>query len=450
MGGLGFGEVLRGHRRAARLTLEQLADVSGVSARTLSDMERGRSKGPQQRTVTALADALALDQGARQELLELARDGRLRDHWARLSGLCELPRLVEDFTGRAAELIWMSELVYAESASGAGLVGLVSGSGGMGKTTLAIRAAHLLRPSFPDGVFFIDLLGMSPQPASPADALRLLLRALGASQEQIPDDVGERASVYRSLLRDRQALLVLDNAGSEEQVRPLLPGDGRSRALITSKRLLAGLEGVRRLGLGPLSLPEATELLTGILGQRAARAGEPALSQLAELCEGMPLALRIIGNRLVSRPGWDAAELVARLADEEHRLDQFKAGDLKIATAFWMSYEQLADTARRVFRRLAVVPGRDFDAALAAVAGEVPLEVAWDALDELVDLGLLLDSSAGRYRFHDLVRLFARTRLEEEESPAEREALTARVTSWLAANGGRGQAASAASPATAG
>jgi ATP/maltotriose-dependent transcriptional regulator MalT len=199
--------------------------------------------------------------------------------------------------------------------------------------------------------------------------------------------------------------------------------------VITARRLLAGLEGVRRLALGPLSLPEATELLTGILGQRAACDEESALNQLAELCEGMPLALRIIGNRLVSRPGWDAAELAARLADEEHRLDQFKAGDLKIATAFWMSYEQLTDAARRVFRRLAVVPGRDFDAALAAAVGEVPVEVAWDALDELVDLGLLLDSTAGRYRFHDLVRLFARTRLEEEESPADRAALTARVTS---------------------
>ena len=428
---LGFGEVLRGHRRAARLTLEQLAEVSGVSARTLSDMERGRSKGPQHRTVTALADALALEGDARKQLVELARDGRLRDHWTRPAGLCELPRLVDDFTGRAAELVWMSELVYAESAPGAGVVGLITGSGGMGKTTLAIRAAHVLRPNFPGGVFFLDLFGMSQRPAAAADALRLLLRALGLADEQIPEDVPERASVYRSLLRDRHALVVLDNAGSEEQVRPLLPGDGASRALITARRLLAGLEGVRRLALGPLSLPEATELMTGILGQRAACDEESALNQLAELCEGMPLALRIIGNRLVSRPGWDAAELAARLADEEHRLDQFKAGDLKIATAFGMSYEQLADAARRVFRRLAVVPGRDFDAALAAVVGEVPVEVAWDALDELVDLGLLLDSAAGRYRFHDLVRLFARTRLEEEESPAEREALTARVTSWL-------------------
>lgn len=248
---MGFGEVLRGHRRAARLTLEQLAEVSGVSARTLSDMERRRSKGPQHRTVTALADALALDGHARTELVELARDGRLRDHWTRPSGLCELPRLVDDFTGRAAELAWISDLACAEGSPGAGVAGLVTGSGGMGKTTLAIRAAHVVRPGFPGGVFFLDLFGMSPQPAATAGALHLLLRALGVTDEQIPEDVRGRASVYRSLLRDRQALVVLDNAGSEEQVRPLLPGDGASRALITARRPLAGLEGVRRLVLGP-------------------------------------------------------------------------------------------------------------------------------------------------------------------------------------------------------
>jgi transcriptional regulator with XRE-family HTH domain len=428
---LGFGEVLRGHRRAARLTLEQLAEVSGVSARTLSDMERGRSRGPQHRTVTALADALALEGDAREQLVELARDGRLRGRWTRPAGGCELPRVVDDFTGRGAELVWMSELVYAESSQGVGVVGLITGSGGMGKTTLAIRAGHMLRASFPEGVLFLDLLGMSPEPMAAGDALRLLLRALGVADGQVPGDIQERASLYRSLLRDRRVLVVLDNAGSEEQVRPLLPGEGAGRALITAKRLLAGLEGVRRLLLGPLALPEATELLTGILGERAASDGEPALTRLAELSDGMPLALRIIGNRLVSRPGWDAAEFAARLADEEGRLDQFKAGDLKIASAFAMSYEQLADSARRMFRSLAVVPGRDFDAALAAVAGGVPAADAWDALDELVDLGLLHDSAAGRYRFHDLVRLFARTRLQEEEPPAEREALTERVTSWL-------------------
>ncbi|MCX4598023.1 helix-turn-helix domain-containing protein [Streptomyces sp. NBC_01549] len=423
--------MLRAHRRAARLTLERLAEVSGVSARTLSDMERGRSKGPQHRTVTALADALALEGDVRKQLLELAREGRLRDHWTRPTGLCELPRSVDDFTGHATELVWVSELVYAESSPGGGVVGLITGSAGLGKTTFAVRAAHSVRPSFPDGVFFLDLLGMSQRPLAAAEALQLLLRALGVADQQIPGDTQERGSLYRSLLRDRRVLVVLDNAASEEQVRPLLPGGGAGRALITTRRLLSGLEGVRRLVLGPLPLPESTQLLTGILGERSASDGESALSRLAELCGGLPLALRIIGNRLVSRPGWSAAELAARLADEERRLDQFKAGDLKIANAFGMSYEQLTDSARRMFRRLAVVPGQDFDEALAAVVGGVSVEDAWEALDDLVDLGLLYDSATGHYRFHDLVRLFARDRLHKEEAATEREALTARVTSWL-------------------
>jgi tetratricopeptide (TPR) repeat protein len=276
-------------------------------------------------------------------------------------------------------------------------------------------------------VFFLDLFGMSQHPLAVDDALGLLVRALGVTDQQIPGDAQGRASLYRSLLRDRRALVVLDNAGSEEQVRPLLPGEGAGRVLVTTRRLLAGLEGVRRLVLGPLLLPEARQLLTGILGERAASDDEAALTRLAELCGGLPLALRILGNRLASRPGWDAAELAARLANEERRLDQFRAGDLKIASAFGMSYEQLSEPARRVFRRLAVVPGPDFDATIAAVAGGMPVE---DALDALVDLGLLQDSAAGRYRFHDLVRLFARERLQEE-TPAERRALTARVTSWL-------------------
>lgn len=280
-------------------------------------------------------------------------------------------------------------------------------------------------------MLFLDLFGMSPQPMAAGDALRRLLRALGVADKQVPGDIQGRASLYRSLLQDRRALVVLDNAGSEEQVRPLLPGAGPARTLITAKRLLPGLEGVRRLALTSLALPEATALLTAIVGDRAASDGEPALTRLAELCEGLPLALRITGNRLVSRPGWDAAELAARLADEERRLDEFTAGDLRVASAFAMSYEQLTDSARRVFRRLAVVPGRDFDAALAAVAGQVSAGDAWDALDELVDLGLLLDSTAGRYRFHDLVRLFASKRLDEE-SAAERAALTERIRLYAA------------------
>ncbi|GAB3877889.1 ATP-binding protein [Microbispora bryophytorum] len=428
---LSFAEVLRRHRHAARLTLEQLAEASGVSARSLSNMERGRSRGPQHRTVTALADALALDESARKRLVELARDGRLRDHWTRPTGLCALPRSVGDFTGRALELAWTNDLVHADDSPGVAGVGLITGPAGLGKTTFAVRAAHALRADFPDGVFFLDLFGMSPHPVAAGEALALLLRALGVEDRDMPGDLPDRASLYRSLLEGKRVLVVLDNAASEEQIRPLLPGGSHGRVLITSRRLLAGLEGVRRLSLGPLPLAEATELLTGILGDRSASDGERALTQLAQVSGGLPLALRIIGNRLVSRPGWSAAELVARLANEERRLEQLSAGDLKIANAFGMSYEQLAGSARQLFRRLALVPGRDFDAALAAVAGGISAEDAWDALDELVDLGLLQDGASGRYRFHDLVRLFARDRLQAEDTVAERDALIETVASWL-------------------
>ncbi|MFI6925232.1 helix-turn-helix domain-containing protein [Nonomuraea spiralis] len=444
-----FAEVLRSHRRAARMTLEQLAEASGVSDRTLSDMERGRSTGPQHRTVTALADALDLTGDDRDRFLELAREGRLRDHWTRPAGprdqpnrpagprdhpargLCELPSPVDDFTGRAAELTWTAELVRPRQAPGAAGVGLITGAAGLGKTTFAVRAAHDLRPDFPGGVLFLNLFGMSSHPVPAAEALALLLRALGVVEQKIPADVAGRASLYRSLLRERRVLVVLDNAASEGQVRPLLPGDGVGRVLVTSRRLLAGLEGVRRLSLGPLPLLEGTELLTGILKGRDASDDGTAISKLVELCGGLPLALRIIGNRLVSRPGWKAAELAARLGNEQERLEQLKAGNLRIANAFAMSYEQLTPSSRQVFRRLSLTPGRDFDATLAAVVGGVGIEDAWDVLDELVDLGLLQDSAGSRYRFHDLVRLFADDRLRQEDTVAGREAFTEAVTSWL-------------------
>ena len=164
--------------------------------------------------------------------------------------------------------------------------------------------------------------------------------------------------------------MIVDDAASESQVRPMLPGGGRSQLLVTSRRLLAGLEGVQRLHLDPMPAVDASDLLRRILAERADVPHDSDLQGLVDLLGGLPLAVRIVGNRLVSRPIWSAADLIARLSVAERRLDQLSAGDLKVAAAFEMSYEQLPDATRQLFRRAALVPGPDFSAALAAVLGE--------------------------------------------------------------------------------
>jgi transcriptional regulator with XRE-family HTH domain/tetratricopeptide (TPR) repeat protein len=428
-----FATALRMTRHAAGMTLEDLAEVSGVSARALSDMERGRALGPQRRTVALIADAFKLDGVRREEFVALAKAGRTRSgHLAAAAGLCELPGSVGDFTGRVAELVWITQLVDAldESAGRSGAA-VISGGAGLGKTTLVVRAAHSLRDRFPDGVQFVDALGMSERPVASAEMLARVLQALGVRDQQIPEDPAERAGRYRQLLRERRVLVIVDDAVSESQVRPMLPGDGRSQLLVTSRRLLAGLEGVRRLHLDPMPAADAFGLLRRILAERADVPRDDDLHSLVDLLGGLPLAVRIVGNRLVSRPIWSAADLITRLSVAERRLDQLSAGDLKVAAAFEMSYEQLPDATRQLFRRAALVPGPDYSAALAAVLGDIAVPVAEDHLDDLVDLGLIGIAEGGRYRLHDLVRLYAQQRLEQEEPTDTVTASRRRMFDWL-------------------
>jgi transcriptional regulator with XRE-family HTH domain/tetratricopeptide (TPR) repeat protein len=428
-----FAAALRTARHAAGLTLEELAEASGVSVRALSDMERGRALGPQRRTVLLIADALKLESTRREQFAAMAKAGRTRSAYiAAAPGLCELPGSVGDFTGRAAELAWITRLVDAleEPTDGSGAA-VISGGAGLGKTTLAVRAAHQLRHRFPDGVYFIDALGMSRRPVGSDEILARVLRALGVRDHQIPQDPAERAGRYRQLLRERRVLVIVDDAASESQVRPLVPGSGRSQLVVTSRRLLAGLEGVQRLHLDPMPAEDAYDLLGRILAERFDRPRDDDLLGLVDLLGGLPLALRIVGNRLISRPGWSAADLVARLSAAERRLDQLRAGDLEIATAFEMSYEQLPDPTRQLFRRAALVPGPDYSAALAAVLGDVAVPVAEDHLDDLVDLSLMDAAQDGRYRFHDLVRLYANRRLEQEDDPDAIATSQRRMVNWL-------------------
>jgi transcriptional regulator with XRE-family HTH domain/tetratricopeptide (TPR) repeat protein len=423
-GGTAFGDMLRSLRRTARLTLEDLSGASGVSVRALGDLERGRSRGPQRRTVDALATALRLDTEQRERLQRLADTGRER-------GGPQTPpyllRTVPDFTGREHELAELQALATGTRTRAA----VLFGPGGQGKTTLAAEAVRRLTGSFPDGSVCVQLHGMSDSPLPAAEALVLLLVALGHPPDRIPVDPVAREAVYRATLANRRALVVLDDAADETQTRPLLPDAEGSFVLVTSRRPLAGLEGVRRIRLGGLSGGESATLLKRILGAPRTDGQSEAITRLTELCGHLPLALRIVGNRLSSRPSWTPARLVSHLADEERRLSGLVAGDLAVRGALALSYGQLTEPHRLLLRRLSLIPGHDTGPDLAAVlTGEDPLTTG-DFLDLLVDRGLLEETAPGRYALHDLVRLFARERLDGEEPESVAREVRLRMADWL-------------------
>ncbi|MFG2795680.1 ATP-binding protein [Streptomyces pseudovenezuelae] len=423
-GGTAFGVMLRSLRRAARLTLEELSEASGVSVRALGDLERGRSRGPQRRTVDALAAALRLDAEQGERLRRLADAGRDRGGPPASPYLL---RTVPDFTGRKQELADLEALATGTRTRAA----VLFGPGGQGKTTLAAEAVRRLAGAFPDGSVCVPLHGMSDSPLPAAEALVLLLTALGHPADRIPVDPVAREAAYRAALAGRRTLVVLDDAADETLTRPLLPDAEGSFVLITSRRPLAGLEGVRRIRLGGLSGGESTRLLERILGTPRTDGQSEAITRLSELCGHLPLALRIVGNRLSSRPSWTPARLVGQLADEERRLSGLVAGDLAVRSALALSYGQLTPPHRRLLRRLSLVPGHDTGPDLAAVlTGEDPLTTE-DSLDLLVDRGLLEETTPGRYALHDLVRLFAREQLGAEEPESVTESVRQRMADWL-------------------
>ncbi|MFE1377934.1 NB-ARC domain-containing protein [Streptomyces sp. NPDC058740] len=425
-----FGVVLRGLRRRVRLTMEELSEASGVSVRAIGDMERGRSRVPQRRTVVALAEGLRLGDAEREALLAVAGTARPTRAVA-VAGTVVPPRTVGDFTGRERELTLLRAAAEGVAAGGAAPVWVVSGPPGCGKTTLALKAAADLAGEFPDGSFVVDLHGVDG-PVDTGDALVKLLRALRVSDRRLAqEDASGRAGLLRALLAERRCLVVLDNARDEGQVRTLLPEGGRSLVLVTSRRPLTGLEDVSRLVLCAMAQDEAVDLLRRILGEERADAEAEAVARVAELCGRLPLALRVAGNWLTVRSGWSVGHLVRRLADEERRLGALTAGDVRVEAAFELSYRQLTTQAARMLRLLSLVPGPDMTAAYGAALTATGVFDAEDVVKELVEAGLLQATFTGRYQLHDLIRLFARSRLFEEEEPAEREAADERLRAWL-------------------
>ncbi|MEU3660435.1 helix-turn-helix domain-containing protein [Streptomyces sp. NPDC032940] len=429
-----FGQRLRNLRGRAGLSQEALSHAAGVSVRALADMERGRTRGPQRRTVQALADALGLDENEAAGLEEAAAPGRPRPRTAAgpaAPGTLALPRDIRDFTARGPALARLLDLAR-DTGPDRPSVTVVAGQPGLGKTAFAVHAAHRLAPHFPDGQFALDLHGMDPEPTTPRDALARLLGAMGVADAAMPAGTDDRAGLWRSLTAGRRLLVLLDNAVDEDQVGPLLPGTGPSLTIVTSRHALAGLEAVHRTDLALLRREEAVELLTRIIGADRVRAEAQAARDLADLCGHLPLAVRIAGQRLLGRPHERLGKLVARLAAEGRRLDGLQAGSLRVRAAFALSYRQLPPDARTVLRRAALSAGPDFSPETAALLAGLSYDEAVARAEELTDAGLLQsDADTERYRFHDLLRLYAAEQVEAEDGPAVRDAALDRTAAWM-------------------
>ncbi len=322
---------------------------------------------------------------------------------------------------------------------GEGVLTVLVGPGGVGKTTLALVAGHRLAELFPDGQLFADLRGSHSAPADPHAAIGRLLRTLGVAGSSLPDDREERVALYRSHLAERRMLVVLDDAASEEQVRPLLPGTTTCAALVTSRRQLAGLVGAARWTVPVLPGDDAVRLLAALVGAERVGHEPEAAAAVTELCGRLPLAVCVAGGRLAARPEWTLEEFRQRLAEERGRLDELAVGDLDVRASIALSYQALEPPLRGLFRRLGLVPAPDWPVWVAErLAGGAS---AGRLLDQLVDTHLVeplgLDAvGQPRFRLHDLIADFARERALAEDDPAARaEALVRVLTDWLALAG---------------
>ncbi|RAJ44699.1 NB-ARC domain-containing protein [Kitasatospora sp. SolWspMP-SS2h] len=359
----------------------------------------------------------------------------------------QLPRDTADFIGREQPLRLLRDALLrvgdatasggtASGGAASGGVVVISGMGGVGKTALAVHAGHLLRAHYPDGQLHADLRGYCGDvPRDPHGLLGRFLTDLGVPGSAVPDHTDDRASLYRATLADRRVLILLDNARESAQIDALLPGVGPSAVLVTSRHTLAGTEAVR-IPLAPLG-PEAHTLLAGICGSERIAADPVSADRIVAACGGLPLALRIAGARIATRPAWPLSALASRLAEPRHRLGALALDDLAVRDAFAMSYHALVTGSRpveqeaaRLFRLLGLWSATPLSLeAVSALADRDPVETA-DLLDVLYDAHLIEAPTAHSYRFHDLLAGYADELVRAEEAPGERDAATLRLLTW--------------------
>ncbi|WP_083647525.1 ATP-binding protein [Kitasatospora sp. CB01950] len=433
-----FGELLRDLRLGAGWTQEELADRSGVSVHSISMLEAGRRR-PRLSSVARLADGLALSSDRRERLVDAATDRPASPAppgtattAAAVRGPRQLPADSRLFTGRVAEGEFLAEVAgQAPDGTEAGMVVLcvITGMGGVGKTALAVRTAHRVGERFPDGQLFLDLRSHTAglEPLGAEDALETLLRSLGVPANRIPSGLTDRAALFRARLSGTRTLILLDNASSAAQVRPLLPGSTGCLVLVTGRSPLVGLDDAHLLTLDVLPEDDAVDLLRRVAGAGPADRGEPAdFVELARLGGRLPLALRILGARLRHRPRLTAAALAEELREERHRLARLRDEDRDLAALFRSSYRDLPPEEQRLLRLLGVLPGEDLEVCAAAHLLGAERRDAERLLESLLGHHLLAQPAPGRYRMHDLVRAWSRT-LAEEEPPARREIAARRL-----------------------
>lgn len=457
------GAFLRRQRKIAGLSQEEAADRSGLSVRTISDLERARTRSPYPRSVRLLVAALGLPETVSRALLAQYRAARDAGTDAGQSEIpCgmaaspgtspegepkpatpivprQLPAAVAKFAGRGAELkvldgVLERGLADAEAPGGTVVISAIGGTAGVGKTALAVHWAHQVAGKFPDGQLYVNLRGFDPSgaPVTPSAAIRGFLRALDVHPTRIPLDLDGQAALYRSLLTGRRMLIVLDNARDAAQVRPLLPGSAGSLVIVTSRSRLAGLaasDAAHLLGLDVLTEPEAAELLTARLGAGRIAAEPEAAHDVAALCARLPVALAIAAAIASAAPALPLSGLAAELADTQERLDMLDVGDTagNIRAVFSCSYRQLGAGTARLFRLLGLHPGPDITAAAAASLAGIPLRQTRRELRALAHASLLGERVPGRYALHDLLRAYAAEQAATVDSRADRRAALGRM-----------------------